>query len=601
MESRGESVMENKTHTFGRFLKTLGTGMLRFIVPFILTARAAGMIFLNERWSYLSGEGFLTVFGITTSIQITHRLVDMTQYCAVGLYAGAAIAALVQLLTERKWKRWISICLQFVLGFGMAFGIGILLSFENVVSDYTACATIGLVVAAILFGLAVACKRGAEGAGARSAASGVIVGGAVGVVLMAALLLFALAVDELLTPVDYEVYLLLVLFSLGSVAVTVFLSFLPRPDAEQPQNKAYTIAFSYVLLPLYLVLITILYAYLAVILVRFTLPSGQLNPFGLIALAGFLVLWFALKGEDNRLARWFTRWGGLLLLPITAAQIIALWVRIDAYGLTPNRVVSVIAVLLGLIAIVLCTCRRKLSVFCTVAGVLALLVTLTPLNPLTLSNISQERRLKDVLTQYGLLDADNSLMLPDNALPDADYDRVREGLSYFRGASGVTSSFGRTVAKNASSFLSSYREKFMAGAKSAPQHYENVILYSLQEDGPLPIGDAKRVYLIRPIDPYRYNADEAFVWTDPQTGEQVFVDLSALIEELRVYSKDSGKWTSYGSGLSLLTFSATMEQMRVPIDDTHTLLLTSFCIYEEMDGDECSLTYDEPTGLMLVR
>lgn len=598
--------MENKTNTFGRFLKTLGTGMLRFIVPFILTARAAGLIFLNERLSYLSGEGFLTVFGITTSIQITHRLVDLMQYCAVGLYAGAAIAALVQLLTERKWKRWISITLQFILGFGIAFGVGTLLSLENVVSDYTTCAVIGMVIAAILFGLAVACKRGSEGAGARSAASGAIVGGAVGVVLMAALLLFAFAVDELLNPVDYEVYLLLVLFSLGSVGVTVFLSFLPRPDAEQPQNKAYTIAFSYVLLPLYLVLITILYAYLAVILVRFTLPSGQLNPFGLIALAGFLVLWFALKGEDNRLARWFTRWGGLLLLPITAAQIIALWVRIDAYGLTPNRVVSVAAVLLGLVAIALCTCRRKLSTFCTVAGVLALLVTLTPLNPLTLSNISQERRLKDVLTQYGLLDADNSLMLPDNALPDADYDRVREGLSYFRSASGVTSSFGRKMAEEAtSSFLSAYREKFIEGAKSAPQHYENVILlYSLQEDGPLPIGDAKRVYLIRPIDPYRYNADEAFVWTDPETGEQVFVDLSALIEELRVYSKDSSKWTkwtSYSSGLSLLTLPATMEQMRVPIDDTHTLLLTSFCIYEEMDGDECSLTYDEPTGLMLVR
>ena len=597
--------MENKTNTFGRFLKTLGHGVLRFLVPFLLTARAAGLLYLYQQWEYVDKWRYLTVCGIVTSIRITEKLVNLLPKAAIALYAGAAIAALVQLLGERRLKQWVSVLLQLVLSLAVATGFILIWQYApGAISELSLVALIGLIIAAILFGLAVVCTRGSEGAGARSAVTGVIVGGAVGSVLAAALIVFTIAVDELLySGVDFAVYLLFALLSFGTVGVTVFLSFLPRPGEQRPNARPYTALFSYFLLPLYLVLLAILYVYLGVILVRFELPSNQLNPFGLLALAGFFVLWFALKGEDNRLAKWYTRWGGLLLLPVTGAQILALAVRILAYGLTENRVLSLFAVALGIVGIVFCTCRVRLHVFCAVAAVLTLAFTLTPLNPMTLSNASQARRLKAVLTQYGMLDESGALALPEQPLPGPDYTRLAEGLRYFQYASGVVSPFDQQMAAAANDgFLTRYRQLLAKPSDAGVSSSSVRVTVSLSGcEEPLPVTGYDRVQMVYFHDAAGRTSRELFDWLDPVTGELILIEPDAWLQDLDACVQEYRIAAGYAYSTAVTMDPAPVDRMLLPIDETHTLLVTSiFYLETETDG-AAVLEYRTIEGLMLIR
>ena len=243
-------------------------------------------------------------------------------------------------------------------------------------------------------------------------------------------MLFLLAIDTLLVSIDFDVTQYFLVFSLLSVGATVFLSFLPKPGQERPRYRAYSILLTYVLLPLYLVLLAILYAYIVRIALEWKMPSGQMNPFGLCAIVGFLLLWLGLKGEESPFAKWYARFGGLLLLPVIAVQVLGLWIRIDAYGLTPMRVASVAVVLLGGIAIVLSACKGKLRVFYWIAAALSLVLLVSPLNKTCAQRLRDARRRRiDRFARSGRFGAGQS---PDPQRVPLLYGRERRALSVCR-------------------------------------------------------------------------------------------------------------------------------------------------------------------------
>ncbi|MBQ5987396.1 MAG: DUF4153 domain-containing protein [Clostridia bacterium] len=569
--------MEAKANTFGRFLKTLAAGMLRFIVPFILTVRAAVFLYLFIRWDSGTTSTY-SLFGYTRTFND-----ELLLSLGIGGYVGAAAAALVQLWGEKRLRPRVLVPLAVAVGL-IANGLTtpVLLS-ESVLKDFSPYLVVGAILACILWGMAIVSRRGRDGAGVRAAILGAVIGVAVGTVLFAAFSVFLAAIDALLLDVDSDLYLLFALLGYGSVGITVFLSFLPKPDGEPNRNKAYSVAFGYILLPLYLVLLAILYAYLAVLLVRFKLPSGQLNPFGLVALMGFLILWAALKDEDARLACWYTRWGGLLLLPVTCVQALALWIRIDAYGLTPLRVISVAAVVLGLIAIGLCTFRARLSAVFSAAAVLVMLLTLTPANPQLLSNLSQEHRLKPLLMQYGMLTEQNEVRLPHERLPEEDYDKIKEGLSYFRYADCQLTPFGKAMADSVyHDFFRDYREQFGDGQT------ETYLYFTADYDKlPVSIAPYSELYAYHPEDPYRHDLSEPFVWTDPKSGETLTFSLA---EPLR---------TLYDVQNINAREDITGEPILVPIDETHTLVILQCSL--TVTPDEGSAVCWQLDGLLLVK
>lgn len=85
-------------------------------------------------------------------------------------------------------------------------------------------------------------------------------------------------------------------FSFFVVAFITFLSLLPRPGEAVQPNMTFGKVLYYVVFPVYLIYLLILYAYVFLIFSRGTLPVGQMNWFVSIALCGFV--FFYVTGKE---------------------------------------------------------------------------------------------------------------------------------------------------------------------------------------------------------------------------------------------------------------------------------------------------------------
>lgn len=534
-EAPAAAPKERKTNAFARFFRELWDGVLRFIVPVALSLIALLLCILsNAHWFVRDGgEFFLPILA--------------------GFGAGMAVAAMLQLWFEAKnvplaklWEALIALPVSAVLT--------VLLrkltdSAGGSPLDYVPLIAGAVILVSALIGMVIAEKRGAEGGATRRAYLGVFWGGTLFLIVFSALMLFYLAIDTLLFELSGDSPLYILIFALLTVGCTVFLSFLPKPGEEERScPKAYHILMTYVLLPLYLILLAILYVYIAGIVFLWKMPDGEMNPYGMCALAGFLALWLGLKGEESPLAKWYARWGGLLLLPVTVLQIVGLWIRIRAYGLTPLRVGSLAIVLLGLIAIALCTLRMRLRVFYWAAAAVAVVFLVSPLNVHTIANWEQELRLKPLLQQYEMIAPDGSIVGPNREVSAKDYSRLRSGIRYFGDAKGVLSPFAKSV-RDAQNVLS---------ASDMEDGINTEFVYFRFHSGDrdvIDLGEYRSVSVIS----NRMDVEEPYVWTDPIDGKAVAVDLEPFAKQLT----EAADPDEYDTERTLL----------YPIDERHTMLI----------------------------
>ena len=222
--------------------------------------------------------------------------------------------------------------------------------------------------------------------------------------LMAVLLTFALlvcllALDELLGIGGANPYLSVLTAAWTLVFPILVLSQLPHhTDAPQP-GKAYRAVAGYVVLPLCLALLAILYGYIVRIVAEGQMPSGQMNWFGSFALLVGIALWLGLRPIENRPAQLFVRWGWALILPVTAVQAYCVWVRFCAYGLTEVRCAGMACLVVGFFGLVLAAWQQSPRKLFSFAAVVCAIVCLTPLNVIDLANAQQVARLKQGLVR----------------------------------------------------------------------------------------------------------------------------------------------------------------------------------------------------------
>lgn len=214
-------------------------------------------------------------------------------------------------------------------------------------------------------------------------------------------------------------------FSMFLVAPLLFLGRMPDESTPPEKRSAFRKFTANLLLPAFLLLTGILLIYIATIIIKWEMPVGQMNWFALAALSFFTLLRLTLTGEESPLSRWFCRWGALLLPPVIIAQQVGVWIRIDAYGLTPARYIGLAITLLLIAVVVLSFFGKTTRWFFAVAAALTLLLTLTPLNAANVSRWSQEARLKTALTECGMLEIGGRIV-PN---PDADDQHKRVILS----------------------------------------------------------------------------------------------------------------------------------------------------------------------------
>jgi len=207
---------------------------------------------------------------------------------------------------------------------------------------------------------------------------------------------------------SYKVYAIAALLIWVVLFFNLSLSAIPRRDAELKIPNLFKAIVMYVGLPVYLLLIAILYGYLGKILLAFNFPSGQVNWFASFASLMFIFFVLALEQykDENKAAKVFVKFGGYAIIPIIVVQFIAMYIRLSNYGLTTSRYISLVLNIVALVFAVVTFVKngRYIKHMLIAVICLSLLLTVTPLNIHDVPRWEQTARLTQVLQQNDMIE-----------------------------------------------------------------------------------------------------------------------------------------------------------------------------------------------------
>ncbi|MCB0401257.1 MAG: DUF4153 domain-containing protein [Flavobacteriales bacterium] len=164
----------------------------------------------------------------------------------------------------------------------------------------------------------------------------------------------------------------------------------------------------YILLPLLLLYLFILYAYGAKIVMLWDWPKGIVS-WLIVAVSVLGILTFLLihpygQKEENSWIRKFTKAYYFIVVPLVGMLFMAISMRVADYGITINRY---IIILLGVWLTLLCAYfiigKNNIKFIPISLCVMILLMSFGPWSMFSVSERSQAARLESLLTDYGLL------------------------------------------------------------------------------------------------------------------------------------------------------------------------------------------------------
>jgi hypothetical protein len=191
----------------------------------------------------------------------------------------------------------------------------------------------------------------------------------------------------------------------------------------------------YVLVPIVVIYLVILTAYLAKVVVTREWPSGWIG-FLVSGVAGVGILSWLLvhpleEREEHAWVKTFTRGFYIALMPAVVMLWLAIWQRVAQYGMTERRYfLLVLSLWLGAIAAYYTFSRsRSIKVIPATLCALAIVTLAGPWGAYSVSRWSQTRRLEQVFVRNGML-ADGTLTPATRAVSDSDATAIRSGLVY---------------------------------------------------------------------------------------------------------------------------------------------------------------------------
>ncbi len=250
-------------------------------------------------------------------------------------------------------------------------------------------------------------------------------------VLYLGLVLALLAIDALFdVRVDDDIYFQLFLFCLGVVNTWIYLSDFPKKIHQRQEihfNKALEVFVKYILIPLVMLYLLILYAYSIQIIIRWELPKGWVS-YLVTALA---FLGFTVQVIINPIRRtvksWtinrFYPWFYILMLPLVILLFIAIFRRVADYGITENRYFVVLLAfwILGITLFLLFSKKKSLILLPLSLFVLAILASFGFWSASSVSLKSQTKQFEKVF----------ETVVQNNKLATADeYSQLTSILTY---------------------------------------------------------------------------------------------------------------------------------------------------------------------------
>ena len=233
---------------------------------------------------------------------------------------------------------------------------------------------------------------------------------------------------------SYKAYAVLGEFVGAVLFGTMLLSVIPKTGQELTIPKAYKIIVSKVMLPIYVLLLSILYIYLGKILITLTFPSGQVNWF--VSFSSLLFIFFAFSlshfKEESKAIKLFLRFSGFFIIPTIIMQFSAIYIRISNYGLTTLRYASIVLNVFALVFAVMFLLKRdkclKHSLVVLVGFVL--LITATPFNIIDVPMWEQSNRLKTLLVENDML-IDNQI-IPNDKINTDQQNKIIGSFNYIQ-------------------------------------------------------------------------------------------------------------------------------------------------------------------------
>lgn len=237
----------------------------------------------------------------------------------------------------------------------------------------------------------------------------ILTAGLYAAVLFAGLAIALLAIDGLFNvKIESSVYLrLLSLVGIGFTTV-FFLAGVPT-DFNSINNTAHTypkglkIFTQYVLIPLLTIYLVILLVYEAKILVSWELPKGLVSTlilgYAVFGVLSLLLVYPIKEQEGNGWIKFFSRWFYIMMIPLVILLLLAVWKRVDNYGITESRYILIILALwLSIItAYFLISRKDNIKIIPISLCILALLAIYGPQSAFSVSRYSQTQRLKKLM------------------------------------------------------------------------------------------------------------------------------------------------------------------------------------------------------------
>lgn len=206
-------------------------------------------------------------------------------------------------------------------------------------------------------------------------------------------------------------------------AVGIFLSGFPSinkslNDYEIP--KVIRILFEYILLPVFVIYMVILYIYFGKILVQGAIPKNIITNlvvwYGLLATA---FTFFISYIEDSTLLKKFIKFFPYFIIPILGMMFYSLGIRISQYGFTENRYLVMLLGVFILVSNIYFIIYKGLSNI-AIPIMLSFFILVGTVGPLSCENIaldSQTKRLEKTLVKNEML-KDGNLMPNENISPE---------------------------------------------------------------------------------------------------------------------------------------------------------------------------------------
>jgi len=213
------------------------------------------------------------------------------------------------------------------------------------------------------------------------------------------------------------------------MSVIIFCAGVPTDINELESStdlpKGLRIFVQFILIPLVVLYLLILYAYMGKIIVQWSLPQGWVTilimVFSVLGMLAMLLVYPYQHQKENSWVKWYTKGYYVALLPLLTLQYVAIFTRIGDYGFTAPRW-AVLAITVWLTWITLYNVffkGRNIVLIPLTLFITAFLFLLGPLSHKSISISSQTVKINRLLTELKMVKNGKLLVYKDNPKTDS--------------------------------------------------------------------------------------------------------------------------------------------------------------------------------------